>query len=180
MYYSYTTSQLCTVICIQTRAVLKVGFMFFCILTKIILCVVCILRLYHSSYGPRQHYVFALSVCLSVQAYARARVRAFYDQLLVLWVVSSVLTQETSSQECPRNDLFVSKWDLKPNLSQSLSTPYGYRCVMRPWFNFYFLRSIYRLLLYIVCFPKYSFVASFSLLIFSFENRPTTFPGRMS
>ena len=113
-------------------------FMFFCILTKIILCVVCILRLYHSSYGPRQHYVFALSVCLSVQAYARARVRAFYDQLLVLWVVSSVLSQETSSQECPRNDLFVSKWDLKPNLSQSLSPPYGYRCVMRPWFNFYF------------------------------------------
>jgi len=65
--------------------------------------------------------------------------------------------------------------------------PCGLRGVMRPWFDFWFRRYIY---IYIVClFISYASPLIFSshfpylsppLLIFSFENRPAPFPGRMS
>jgi len=59
----------------------------------------------------------------------------------------------------------------------------GLRGVMRPWFDFWFWRYIYCLLVYIACFPFYPFFftftyLSFPLLIFSFENRPASFPSR--
>jgi len=46
---------------------------------------------------------------------------------------------------------------------------------MCPWFNFWFWRCIYCLLVYIICFPAYPFFFTVSLLIFSFENRPRLF-----
>jgi len=56
---------------------------------------------------------------------------------------------------------------------------------MRSWFDFWFRRCIYCLLVYIICFPTYRFSLFFpylspSLLIFSFENRLSPFPGCMS
>ena len=47
---------------------------------------------------------------------------------------------------------------------------------MCSWFDFWFRRCIYCLLVYIVCFPTYHFSSLFylfsPLLVFSFENRP--------
>ena len=55
--------------------------------------------------------------------------------------------------------------------------------VVCPWFHFSFWQYKYCLLVYIVCFPTYSLFfpyLSHPLLIFSFENRPAPFRGRMS
>ena len=56
---------------------------------------------------------------------------------------------------------------------------------MRSWFDFWFRRCTYFLLVYIICFPTYRFSLFFPhlsppLFIFSFENRPSPFPGCMS
>ena len=51
---------------------------------------------------------------------------------------------------------------------------------MHPWFNFWFRRHIYCLLVYIVSYPTFSLFPYLSpLLVFSFENRPTAFPSWM-
>jgi len=48
-------------------------------------------------------------------------------------------------------------------------------------FAYFGIIYIYRLLVYIVCFPTYPFFFTFSLVvIFSFENRPAPFPGQRS
>jgi len=65
-------------------------------------------------------------------------------------------------------------------VSQAQIASCGFRGVMHPWFIFFYFSTIY-----CVCFPTYLFFFTFpylssSLLIFSFENRPALFPGRMS
>ena len=52
--------------------------------------------------------------------------------------------------------------------------------VLRPWFIWWFLHCICCSHVYIVCFSTYPFSSPFSLLLFSFENRPTPFPGQRS
>jgi len=46
-------------------------------------------------------------------------------------------------------------------------SPCGLRGIMHPWFICWFLCYIYCLLVYIVCFPTYTFCSLFSLLIYS-------------
>ena len=57
----------------------------------------------------------------------------------------------------------------------SAAAPCRLRGVMRPWFDFWFRRDIYCLLVYMVCSPTYPFFFTFPclsppLLVFSFEN----------
>jgi len=63
----------------------------------------------------------------------------------------------------------------------SESTPCGLRGVMHPWFICWFRHCIYIVCLFtLYVSPLILFFFTFSLLIFSFENRPTPFPVRRS
>ena len=80
----------------------------------------------------------------------------------------------------------VACWAVHPCecLSACPSAPCRLRGIMRPWFNFWFWRYTYCLLVNITCLPIYPLFLTFPhlsppLLIFSFENRPAPFPGQI-